>query len=44
MPTVIMKHDAVMEKIRNKIKNFKEDIMENANLKLKIWEEQKVKE
>ena len=37
MPPVIIKKDA--EKIRKTLKKFKKDIMKNAKIKLKIWEE-----
>ena len=39
MPPVIIKNDPALERIRKVLKNLKEQIMEYANLKLKIWEE-----
>lgn len=41
MPVVIMKKDPIMEKIRKALRNFKEDIMKDANMKLKKWERKK---
>ena len=38
---VVPKDDPMLEKIRNKLKEFKEDIMLNARLKLKKWEVKK---
>ncbi|KKL45612.1 hypothetical protein LCGC14_2353900 [marine sediment metagenome] len=38
MPPVIIKNDPVVQKIRETLKDFKEQIMEYANIKLKIWE------
>ena len=39
MPTAIMKNDPLMEKIRKALKNFKENVMDYANFKLKMWQE-----
>lgn len=41
MAITIMKNDPVLEKIRIFLKNFKENIMENANMRLKIWKKRR---
>ena len=39
MPPIIIKNDPAVERIRKVLKDLKEQIMEYANIKLKIWEE-----
>lgn len=36
---IIIKKDSVVQRIRENLRKFKLDIMRNANIKLKIWEE-----
>ncbi len=43
MPPTIIKNDPLFLKIRENIHKFKEDIMKDANEKLKIWKEKNQK-
>lgn len=44
MPVVIMKDDLMLNKIRKALKNFKEYVMKDANIKFKIWKEKNQRE
>ena len=44
MQPTIIKNDPLVKRIRESLKKFKEQVMEYANLKLKIWKEKNQKE
>ncbi len=44
MQPTIIKNDPLVQRIRESLKKFKEQVMEYANLKLKIWKEKNQKE